>query len=325
MRLGAWLCLAWIGACTPLRPLDSELDARTSVDARGSDAASDGGSQADADLARVDAPGLDAARLDAPLPDAPAVDAWSADAPSFDAFLARDANCVPTGMEQCNNLADEDCDGAIDEAGAVGMRVWYPDADRDGYGTEAGAVTACREPADGMNYRDRGGDCDDTTREVRPGRIEQCNAIDDDCNGLLDDRDPCPAANGCTTEVRAGHTYQFCDGRLSWDEAAALCRGWGYHLVKIEDAAENDWVTSTAAGHGLGGLAGPAPGLCHIGLRRGATGFAWEDGTLATFTTWDAGEPSAVGGEDCVRIRSAVGRWGDYFCAEAYDFVCETP
>jgi hypothetical protein len=131
---------------------------------------------------------------------------------------------------------------------------------------------------------------------------------------------------GCTTEVFGGHTYQFCNGAVPWETAATQCRGWGYHLVHVEDAAENAWITMTARDRGLGGGTGPAEHLCAIGLRQDLTSmaFQWTDGTLATFTPWDADEPNASG--PCVRIRNATGVWADGRCTvTAYDFVCETP
>ena len=60
---------------------------------------------------------------------------------------------------------------------------WYLDADGDGYaGTES--QVACEPGPDWLATSD---DCDDADAAVHPGAIEICNAVDDDCNTLVDD------------------------------------------------------------------------------------------------------------------------------------------
>lgn len=68
---------------------------------------------------------------------------------------------------------------------------YYPDADGDGYGSDAGA--GCQNKP---GYVTKGGDCDDTNPAIHPGADEVCgNDIDENCNGLLVELN-CPGASG---------------------------------------------------------------------------------------------------------------------------------
>jgi MYXO-CTERM domain-containing protein len=93
-----------------------------------------------------------------------------------------DASILPGAAEHCDGV-DEDCDGVIDD-NPVDARTWYADADNDAAGDPSQSVTACTRP---IGHVGNAGDCDDANALVRPGAPEQCNSIDDDCNGLVDD------------------------------------------------------------------------------------------------------------------------------------------
>jgi hypothetical protein len=88
----------------------------------------------------------------------------------------------PGADEVCDRL-DDDCDGSIDED-AIDAPMWYVDDDNDQYGQSGSGTTSCAQPA-GTAPAD--GDCDDSDPLVRPNAGEQCNLVDDDCNGLVDD------------------------------------------------------------------------------------------------------------------------------------------
>lgn len=91
----------------------------------------------------------------------------------------------PFASETCNGI-DDDCDGSIDEDDALDASTWYLDEDSDGYGSSTTRV-ACDEPT---GHTAVPGDCDDTEASINPDADEQCNAIDDDCDGLIDTEDP---------------------------------------------------------------------------------------------------------------------------------------
>ena len=86
----------------------------------------------------------------------------------------------PGAIEICDGL-DNNCDEAIDEN--LGT-MWYEDADRDGYGSMIEVVQSCT-PLEG--YISRSGDCDDSSDAIYPGAIEDCDNVDNNCNGEIDE------------------------------------------------------------------------------------------------------------------------------------------
>jgi hypothetical protein len=88
------------------------------------------------------------------------------------------ASVNPEAHETCDG-ADEDCDGNVDE-GAVSS--WFRDRDGDGFGAGY-AMPGCEAP-DG--YVGNDDDCDDDAATVHPGGTEECDGLDDDCDGLVD-------------------------------------------------------------------------------------------------------------------------------------------
>ena len=91
-----------------------------------------------------------------------------------------DPDVNPAAEEVCNEI-DDDCDGDVDE----GVQdTWYRDADGDGYGDPDNTTEACVAP-DG--YNPLGTDCDDGDAEVYPSAVEECNGVDDNCDGSVDE------------------------------------------------------------------------------------------------------------------------------------------
>jgi len=89
----------------------------------------------------------------------------------------------PGGTELCNGL-DDDCDGPVDEE-AADVRTFVIDADADGFGAAGGETTQACELPDG--YASNASDCDDDNPGIRPGAIETCNEVDDDCDNDVDE------------------------------------------------------------------------------------------------------------------------------------------
>ena len=90
------------------------------------------------------------------------------------------ASVHPGATELCNGV-DDDCDGQVDE----GVKsTFYRDADRDGYGNPNISIQACTAPT---GYVNNNTDCNDGNANIRPGAAEQCNGIDDNCNGQIDE------------------------------------------------------------------------------------------------------------------------------------------
>ncbi len=81
----------------------------------------------------------------------------------------------------CQNVTIVDTDCPADAA-----ELWFLDADGDGFGLTDEFEVAC-DPPDG--YVSEDGDCDDDDPARNPDAREDCDGIDNDCNGLLDSED----------------------------------------------------------------------------------------------------------------------------------------
>jgi hypothetical protein len=90
-----------------------------------------------------------------------------------------DANVNPNAVESCTDGVDNNCSGLIDaqDPQAVNCPPVCTDNDFDGYFTEGGECGPI--------------DCDDTKANINPGADESCtDAVDNNCNGLVDEQDP---------------------------------------------------------------------------------------------------------------------------------------
>ncbi|MFO0682278.1 MAG: C-type lectin domain-containing protein [Sandaracinus sp.] len=269
-------------ACTAIRPLDPWEAGSPGLDAAGIDAA------------RADA-SMDAALPpeDAALGDAAAVDAARVDAARVDAFVPTDGGCGDA------------------------LVVYYPDADGDGYGDVGLPIPSCVGPPVGMRTIPRGGDCNDLVSQIHPGANETCNGLDDDCDGTIDDGVTRCGAGGFGCQVRAygGHSYALCPTVLRRVDAETECESFGYHLVVIDDAAENTFVQGQAQ------MVGVLGSYVWIGLS--TMPLAWEGGMAPGYMAWEPAEPNGTG--TCVRMRATSGLWSDAACADRYAYVCEAP
>ena len=89
-------------------------------------------------------------------------------------------NLNPSATEVCDSL-DNNCNDVVDED--IGV-FWYLDQDEDGFGSEENTIQNCLKP-DG--YIDRGGDCNDEDSSIFLGAEEECDEIDNKCNGEIDE------------------------------------------------------------------------------------------------------------------------------------------
>ena len=113
------------------------------------------------------------------------------------AWVPDDTDCddedalVNPGMDDICNLADDDCDGDIDEDPEF---TWYMDLDSDGFGSST-EVQSCVQPE---STSDITGDCDDGDDAIHPDADEVCDDFDNDCDGVADNDDALDALNWYT-------------------------------------------------------------------------------------------------------------------------------
>jgi len=114
--------------------------------------------------------------------------------------------------EKCGDAKDNNCNGSIDEEGALGCIQYFVDSDQDGFGLSTDFKCLC-EPS-GLYSITKKGDCDDTKAFVFPGAVEQCNGIDDNCNNQVDEGNATamcgPVANGTPKCVQGKCTVGSC-------------------------------------------------------------------------------------------------------------------
>lgn len=117
-----------------------------------------------------------------------------------------EAPCTPAD-ETCDG-ADQDCDGRIDES--FPKLALHRDQDGDGAGENPPLVACARE-----GLVARGGDCDDRDPSIGPGRTEDCDGVDQDCDGSYDEgtgalADFYPDGDGDGHADPAGSTVRAC-------------------------------------------------------------------------------------------------------------------
>ncbi len=84
------------------------------------------------------------------------------------------AAAYPGATDIVGNGIDEDCDG-------YDLKIWYRDADGDGYGNLSSTTYANMQPS---GYVANSKDCNDTNARIHPSGDEVCgDGVDQDCNG----------------------------------------------------------------------------------------------------------------------------------------------
>lgn len=179
----------------------------------------------------------------------------------------------PGAPELCNR-ADDDCNGTVDD-GLNGLD-YYTDADGDSYGSMyAAAQYACAPVTGKVTNR---WDCHDGNPAIRPGATEECDALDNNCDGRIDE--DCPDAAftlrlvGSTSAIAPGDRLEVTASasmppsamsgmlaRIDFDEAVL-------RLVSI------DPVPSSPFMHELAELVDPATGLVRYEIEVAGTGAA---------------------------------------------------
>ena len=151
--------------------------------------------------------------------------------------------------------------------------------------------------------------------------------------GTGDGGTPNPAL--CVNKAFGAHDYVLCREMRSWADARAGCTAIGMRLVRIDDAAENQWLFANA------NVEQGRSSQVWIGASDSAVEgeWRWTDGDLfwlgangglaqnGLFSGWYPREPNDVGGnEDCgsLETKSTAPEWYDAQCSILSPFICES-
>jgi len=138
----------------------------------------------------------------------------------------------------------------------------------------------------------------------------------------------CPSVpeHGCVGAELDTTFYYVCHLTASYAEARSNCNDANMSLVRVDDQAENDWLS----GLGLTDL--------WLGASDSATedDWRWVQGDDAfwsgdqsgsavggAFESWATGEPNGTG--DAATLRASTGDWFDRLETATYPYVCELP
>ena len=205
-------------------------------------------------------------------------------------------------------------------------KTFYADFDGDGFGSPDLIAVDCEAP---LRFVENDSDCNDGDALSHPEAAELCDGLDNDCNS--ETVETCPAL--CAPQNSdAGGIYLYCGLTLSHADSDAFCAEQGMHLARVDDQAEQAYLSSQRV-VAFGGK----PAVWIGGSDRTTEdAWLWQDGTHywqgrsggssveGSFSYWANGEPNDDGTEDCMgMLDNSSGSWNDFECGDRGRFICE--
>ncbi len=134
----------------------------------------------------------------------------------------------------------------------------------------------------------------------------------------------------CSCDSYQGRNYRFCNEVLFREDALADCQTHGMTLVRVDDEAENTWLTAAAIAAGM--LTPTGSSVVFLGGNQLAVNgeWRWPDGTLfwnggavaGIYANWES-PPRNGGVADCTALRG-TGFWLARACnAGDARYICE--
>ena len=166
-----------------------------------------------------------------------------------------------------------------------------PDSGPDTGPTDTGTSDPNDVDDDNDGYTENGGDCDDTNRRVNPRSPEQCNSIDDNCDGTVDEDCPVEVSLWWIADATVCDDTTFLQGHLGYEyirddgqPACSLLTDWTDAGGSVPaDCPDCDWSFNLDSSSNVVG----GPGCDAIGLEDGTWGeftYSWGFSTHATYT-----------------------------------------
>ncbi len=168
----------------------------------------------------------------------------------------------PDADEVCDG-EDNNCSGSVDDE-PVDATTWYGDSDEDGYGGSQFSETTCDAPSGFVNNDE---DCDDLDETVFPGAAEDCDGVDNDCDGETDEGvsqatwymdldgdgfgDPTNSTTACVQPMNGVADGTDCDDSLAavHPSATEVCDGFDNDCNGTTDGADaadaGTWYTDS--------------------------------------------------------------------------------
>jgi hypothetical protein len=207
----------------------------------------------------------------------------------------------------------------LEDASPRSCGAWYRDADRDGYGDATLSRMSCRRPLGWVANAD---DCDDTSAAAFPGGVEICDALDNDCDDVVDPY-VCPG----DTHEWEGEFYLFITTPTDWFTARETCQSYGYDLVEFDGteggSTPEEELQWTEAEIDLD-YGGPDEWwACATDTFSEGT-WTWCGGAAVASELWSAGEPNDAGlGEDYAQFMYMGSGMNDTRATESHPYVCK--